>query len=178
MNKTTDKTALLKLQWETLKIQAGQELAPALLDVADAVPIAMDPTPMRVLLARPLGLWQRVDVLRAALKIGDTKGLWRVLLFGRTGPMPSRPLQFDWQQFDVDLAAPGMLPAFIAARVKRLLGTGWTVLHWTVRPWRQAGTYCVRASRRRCWDCDISPALRAELRKPSCSTCSGLGYVP
>jgi hypothetical protein len=133
---------------------------------------------MQVLLTRPLGLRQRLDLFRAAKKFGDTEGLWRVLVFGRTGPMPAKPLNYDWHQVDVNLAAPGMLPAFIEAMVAGLCGTGWRVSYWTVQRWRQPGVYCVRAARRRCQDCDISPALRAELRHPPCSTCSGLGYVP
>jgi hypothetical protein len=135
-------------------------------------------TAMQVLLARPLGLRQRLDVLRAALKLGDTEGLWRVLLFGRTGPMPTRPLKYEWHQFDVGLAAPGMLPAFIAARVASLRRSGWMVSCWTVQRWRQSGIHCVRASRRRCSDCDISPALRVALRNPPCPTCCGRGHVP
>jgi hypothetical protein len=132
---------------------------------------------VQVLLARPLGLRQRLDLVLAAKKLGDTAGWWRVLAFGRTGPMPAKPLQFDWHQFEVDLAAPGMLPAFIATRVASLFGTGWRVSHWTVRPWRTSATFFVRASRRRCQDCDISPSLRAELRHPPCSACSGRGYM-
>jgi hypothetical protein len=133
---------------------------------------------MQVLLTHRLGLRQRLDFFRAARKLDDTEGLWRVLLFGRTGPMPAKPLRFEWHQFEVDLAAPGMLPAFIAARVSSLAGTGWRVSHWTVKRWWQSSVYCVRASRRRCPDCDISPALRVVLRRSPCSTCSGLGYVP
>lgn len=92
--------------------------------------------------------------------------------------MPTKPIRFEWDQLEVDLAAPGMLPALIAARVAGLFGSGWTVKHWTVQRWLRSSVYCVRASRRRCHDCDISPALRAELRRPPCSTCCGLGYVP
>jgi hypothetical protein len=169
--KVTDET-------DRLKIQIGRELLPALRDVVGELgPIIARVTPMQVLLTRPLGLRQRLDVLRAALRLRHTEGMWRVLLFGRTGPMPARPLKFEWHQFDVDLATPGMLPAVIGARVSNLCSTGWTVSHWTNHRWMQSGTYCVRASRRRCWDCDISPSLRTELRNPPCATCSGRGYV-
>jgi hypothetical protein len=133
---------------------------------------------VQVLLTHRLGLRQRLDIFRAARKLDDTEGLWRVLLFGRTGPMPTSPVRFDWHQVEVDLAAPGMLPAFIGTMLSNLLGAGWRVSHWTVKRWRQSSVYCVRASRRRCSDCDISPALRAELRRPPCSACSGRGYVP
>jgi hypothetical protein len=177
-NTLPDDKAALRRQWEMLKLQVGQELAPALQGVADALAIACDPTPLRVLLARPLGLVQRLEVFRAAWKLGDTTGVWRVLLFGRTGPMPSKPIRFEWHQFEVDLAAPGMLPAFIGARVSRLRGTGWMVNHWTVQRWRQSSVYCVRASRRRCPDCDISPPLRVLLRRSPCSTCNGRGFMP
>jgi hypothetical protein len=133
---------------------------------------------MRVLVTRPLALRSRLDIIRAARMLGDTEGLWRVLLFGRTGPMPTSPVRFDWHQVEVDLGGPGMLPAFIGTMLSNLIGTGWRVSHWTVKRWRQSSVSCVRASRRRCKDCDISPALRAELRHPPCSTCSGRGYVP
>jgi hypothetical protein len=133
---------------------------------------------MQVLLTHRLGLRQRFDFFRAARKLGDTDGLWRVLLFGRTGPMPTSPVRFDWHQVEVDLGGPGMLPAFIATMLSNLCNTGWRVSHWTVKRWRQSSVYCVRAARRRCKDCDITPSLRAELRRSPCSTCSGLGYVP
>jgi hypothetical protein len=132
---------------------------------------------VQVLLTHSLGLRQRLDLFRAARALGDTEGLWRVLLFGRTGPMPPGPRPVDWEQFDVDLAAPGMLPAFIDARVSSLTAAGWRVSHWRIQRWRQSAMYCVRASRRRCRDCDITPSLRAMLRLSPCSTCSGRGYT-
>ena len=130
--------------------------------------------PMKVLLARPLGLRSRLDILRAARQLGDTAGWWRVVLFGRTGPIPKTPLRFEWHQVDVALV-PGMLPAFINAKVSELRSTGWTVRHWLVDG--SPSTFCIRARRRRCLDCDIEPELREKLRRCPCSTCRGLGYV-
>ena len=127
--------------------------------------------PMKVHLARPLGLRSRLALLRAARLLGDMAGWWRVLLFGRTGPIPANPIRFEWHQVDVALV-PGMLPALINAMVENLRRDGWTIKHWML-----PGMFCVRARRRRCLACDIEPELRAKLRWSPCSTCRGRGYM-
>jgi hypothetical protein len=125
---------------------------------------------MKVLLARPADLRSRLDILRAARLLGDAVGWWRVLLFGRTGPI-ANPIRFDWHQVDVALV-PGMLPALINAMVMNLRRDGWTIKHWM-----EPGMFCVRARRRRCLACDIEPELRAKLRRSPCSKCRGRGWL-
>jgi hypothetical protein len=126
---------------------------------------------MQILLARPPGLRSRLDILRAARLLGDTAGWWRVLLFGRTGPIPTNQPRVEWHQVDVVLG-PGMFVAIIHEVMKHLRRDGWTVKHWMA-----PGKFCIRARRRRCLACDIEPELRAQLRRSPCSDCSGRGYI-
>jgi hypothetical protein len=130
---------------------------------------------MQVLLDRPLGLRQRLDILRAARLLGDTEGWLRVLLYGRTGPLPRNSIKYDWFQVDVVLG-PGVAPAVVNEMITNLRTTGWTIRHWMV-PEFSPKLFCVRASRRRCLACELTPELRAKLRRSPCSNCSGRGYV-
>ena len=56
-------------------------------------------TAMQVLLDRPLGVLDRLKTIYAGLVLRDLSGWWRVLLFGRTGPVPK---SFDEKVADLE----------------------------------------------------------------------------
>lgn len=126
---------------------------------------------MKVLLRRPARLRVRLDILSAGIRVGDVRGWWRVLLFGRTGVLETSRVLYDWHQDDVFLA-PGMTPAMFSARVANLLRAG-----WSVRYKLDGMVFRIRARRERCRACDIGQALRAQLRRAACPACSNRGWV-
>jgi hypothetical protein len=53
---------------------------------------------MQVLTDKPLGFYGRLKTIQAGYVLNDLRGWWRVLLFGRTGPLPKNFSGTSWTE--------------------------------------------------------------------------------
>jgi hypothetical protein len=88
---------------------------------------------MQVLTDKPLGIFARLKIIQAGFVLRDTAGWWRVLLFGRTGPLPKNFSGTSWTELGEALPIAAALAQHAHLTADELTAA-LAVLTWVPKP--------------------------------------------